>query len=158
MLGSSTSPLICLPHLFTSATLFFYHQLSLSLSLSVFPLTPASTFFPLAPSLLPLFSPPVLMEELREWAHLLCLWRLSDPTGLKVPFSVSLIEGRLQTLFPVHLEPNHPFTVVHTAFDWATGVHTVHTELDLCQSCFLVFTQGTWVPQWGLRGSMLPGL
>ena len=54
-------------------------------------------------------------------ASLFRLWRLSDPTGLKVPFSVSLIEGELQTLFPAHLEPNHPFTVVHTAFDGPCG-------------------------------------
>lgn len=50
-----------------------------------------------------------------------CLWHLSDPTGLKVPFSVSPREGGLQTLFPAHLEPNHPFMVVHGSFDGPCG-------------------------------------
>lgn len=76
--------MLCLPPLFMSAAVFFpFAPLPLDLFLSLNPpprFSPVSLLSPL------LFFPPVLMEELREWVHLFCLWRLSDPTGLKVPF------------------------------------------------------------------------
>lgn len=144
--------MFCLPHLVTSAAVFIICSP---------PLLPPPPFPPVSP----LFSPllPLLFTHYswKSWENeciSFCLWRLGDPTGLKVPFSVSVIEGGLQTLLPAHLEPDHPFHGGAHCLWWAMWVHTVHTELDLCQSCFLVFTQGTWVPQWGLRGSMHLGL
>lgn len=80
--------LYCLPHLFTSAAVF-YHLLLLSISLSLPPLTPPSTPPPsslLARSLLPLL---FLRYSWKSWENECIsfrLWRLSDPTGLKVPF------------------------------------------------------------------------
>lgn len=83
------------------------------------PLDSSLLFFPI-PSLF-------LQSSWKSWENeeneciSFCLWHLSDPTGLKMPFSVSPREGGLQTLFPAHLEPNHPFMVVHASFDGPCG-------------------------------------
>lgn len=82
------------------------------------PLDSSLLFFPI-PSLF-------LQSSWKSWENeeneciSFCLWHLSDPTGLKMPFSVSP-RGGLQTLFPAHLEPNHPFMVVHASFDGPCG-------------------------------------
>lgn len=99
---------------------FFYLLLSL-----FFPLRPPTPL--LHPRLLPvslpssshLFFSSALLEELRECVHLFCLWHLRDPTGLKVPFP--RFSDRLQTPLPDHLEPSHPFALVHSAFDGPCG-------------------------------------
>lgn len=66
---------------FLSSAPSLHISLSPTLHPSLYPHLPPRS--PLSPSS---SLSPVLMEELREWVHLFCLWRLSDPTGLKVPF------------------------------------------------------------------------
>lgn len=61
-------------------------------------------------------------------------------------FCLSVIEEGLQTRC-CSTRTSNPITLsrLYSLPLMVVWVHTVHSELDLCQSCFLVFTQGTCV-------------
>lgn len=110
------SPLLTSAALFLFASLYFFPSLPPP---SPGPLPHPRLLAVSLPSSSHLFFSSALLEELRECVHLFCLWHFRDPTGLKVPFP--RLSDQLQTPLPDHLEPSHPFALVHSAFDGPCG-------------------------------------